>query len=142
VGTCLNGLVSKLRGEKSPLFFDFFQKELDKNSNLWYNVVTPTRKGTKTMNDMKVNVICDGRKGSEKNPASIAIILHLPNNNGGYSRFYADVLYSNELKEWYFSRMNHCIDEKVILKHLFNDELMFSRKVCNRINKIWKNKKW
>lgn len=94
------------------------------------------------MKDMKVNVICDGRKGSEKNPASIAIILHLPNNDGTFSRFYADVLYSNELKEWYFSRMNHCIDEKVILKHLFNDELMFSRKVCNRINKIWKNKKW
>ena len=94
------------------------------------------------MKDMKVNVICDGRKGSEKNPASITIILHLPNNIGGYSRYYADVLYSNELKEWYFSRMNHCIDEKVIVKYLFNDELMFSRKVCNRINKIWKNKKW
>ena len=94
------------------------------------------------MKDMKVNVICDGRKGSEKNPAAITIILHLPNNIGGYSRFYADVLYSNELKEWYFSRMNHSIDEKVILKHLFDDELMFSRKVCNRINKIWKDKKW
>lgn len=24
------------------------KKELDKNSNLWYTVVTPTRKGTKT----------------------------------------------------------------------------------------------
>ena len=94
------------------------------------------------MKDMKVNVICDGRKGSEKNPASIGIILHLPNNNGGYSRFYADVLYSNEGKGWYFSRMNHSADEKVILKHLFNDEHMFSLKVCNRIDKIWKNKKW
>ena len=94
------------------------------------------------MKDMKVNVICDGRKGSEKNPASIAIILHLPNNIGGYSRYYADILYSNEAKGWYFSRMNHCIDEKVIIKHLFNDEHVFSLKVCNRIDKIWKNKKW
>ena len=94
------------------------------------------------MNDMLVNVICEGRKGSTKNPAAMTIVLGLPNSLGRYSRFYVDVLYSNELKEWYFSRMNHCIDEKVILKHLFNDELMFSRKVCNRINKIWKNKKW
>lgn len=94
------------------------------------------------MKDMKVNVICDGRKGSEKNPASIAIILHLPNNIGGYSRFYADILYSNESKVWYFSRMNHNVDEDVILKVLFESENMFSLKVCNRINKIWKNKKW
>ena len=91
---------------------------------------------------MKVNVICNGRKGSEKNPASITIILHLPNNIGGYSRYYADILYSNESKVWYFSRMNHCIDEDVILKVLFESENMFSLKVCNRINKIWKNKKW
>ena len=92
---------------------------------------------------MKVNVICDGRKGSEKNPASITIILNLPYRNGqGYARFYADVLYSNELNEWYFSRMNHIIDEQVIIKHLFNNEPIFSRKVCNRINKIWKDKKW
>lgn len=91
---------------------------------------------------MKVNVICDGRKGSEKNPASITIILHLPNKLGRYSHYYADVLYSNELKEWYFSRMNHIIDEQVIVKHLFDNELIFSRKVCNRLNKLWKDKKW
>ena len=120
----------------------FYQKVLDKNSNLWYNVVTPIRKGTNKMNDILVNVICKGRKGSSKNPASMTIVLGMPNSLGRYSRYYVDVLYSNELKEWYFSRMNHSIDEKVILKHLFNDELMFSRKVCNRINKIWKNKKW
>ena len=94
------------------------------------------------MNDMIVNVICEGRKGSSKNPAAMTIVLSLPNSLGRYSRYCVDVLYSNELKEWYFSRMNHCIDEKVILKHLFNDELMFSRKVCNRINKLWKDKKW
>ena len=94
------------------------------------------------MNDMLVNVICEGRKGSSKNPAAITIMLGLPNNLGRYSRFYADVLYSNELKEWYFSRMNHTIDEQVILKHLFNDELIFSCKVCNRLNKMWREKKW
>ena len=94
------------------------------------------------MKDMKVNVICEGRRGSEKNPASITIVLGLPNNMGRYSRFYADILYSNELKEWYFSRMNHTIDEQLIIKYLFNNENIFSRKVCNRINRIWKTKKW
>lgn len=91
---------------------------------------------------MKVDVICAGRKGSEKNPAAMTIILGLPNSLGCYSRFYVDVLYSNELKEWYFSRMNHIIDEQIIVKHLFNNELIFSRKVCNRLNQIWKKKSW
>ena len=94
------------------------------------------------MNDMLVNVICEGRKGSTKNPAAMTIVLGLPNNMGRYSRFYVDVLYSNELKEWYFSRMNHEIDEKLVNKYLFNDELIFSRKVCNRLNKMWREKKW
>ena len=120
----------------------FYQKELDKNSNLWYNVVTPIRKGTNKMDDMLVNVICEGRKGSTKNPAAMTIVLGLPNNIGRYSRYYVDVLYSNELKEWYFSRMNHEIDEKLVTKFLFNNELIFSRKVCNRLNKMWRIKKW
>lgn len=94
------------------------------------------------MNDMIVNVICEGRKGSEKNPAAMTIVLELPNSLGRYSRYYVDVLYSNELKEWYFSRMNHVIDEQLVVKYLFNDELIFSRKVCNRLNKVWKDKKW
>jgi hypothetical protein len=94
------------------------------------------------MNDMIVNVICEGRKGSEKNPAAMTIVLGLPNSLGRYSRYYVDVLYSNELKEWYFSRMNHVIDEQLVVKYLFNDELIFSRKVCNRLNKVWKDKKW
>ena len=81
---------------------------------------------------MLVNVICEGRKGSTKNPASMTIVLGLPNNLGRYSRYYVDVLYSNELKEWYFSRMNHVIDEQLVVKHLFNNELMFSRKVCKQ----------
>ena len=92
------------------------------------------------MNDMLVNVICEGRKGSSKNPAAMTIVLGLPNNLGRYSRYYADVLYSNELKEWYFSRMNHVIDEQVIVKHLFDNELIFSRKVCSRLNKMWREK--
>ena len=94
------------------------------------------------MNDMIVNVICEGRKGSEKNPAAMTIVLGLPNSLGRHSRYYVDVLYSNELKEWYFSRMNHVIDEQLVVKYLFNDELIFSRKVCNRLNKVWKDKKW
>ena len=93
-------------------------------------------------NNMRVNVICDGRKNSKTNPASIAILLHMPCNGGGYARFYVDVLYSNELKEWYFANTNHVIDEQVIVKNLFDNELIFSRKVCQRIEKIWKNKKW
>ena len=91
---------------------------------------------------MLVNVICEGRKGSTKNPAAMTIVLGLPNNMGRYSRFYVDVLYSNELKEWYFSRMNHVIDEQLVVKHLFNNELIFSRKVYNRLNKMWREKKW
>lgn len=92
---------------------------------------------------MKVDVICDGRKGSSKNPAAMTIILFLPYRNGyGYARYYVDVLYSNELKEWYFSRMNHVIDEQLVVKFLFDNELIFSRKVCNRLNKLWKDKKW
>jgi hypothetical protein len=94
------------------------------------------------MNDMLVNVICEGRKGSPKNPAAMTIVLGLPNNLGRYSRYYVDVLYSNELKEWYFSRMNHEIDEELVTKFLFNNELICSRKVCNRLNKTWRNKKW
>lgn len=95
------------------------------------------------MNDMLVNVICEGRKGSTKNPAAMTIILNLPYRNGqGYARYYVDVLYSNELKEWYFSRMNHVIDEHLVVKFLFDNELIFSRKVCNRLNKLWKDKKW
>jgi hypothetical protein len=94
------------------------------------------------MDDMLVNVICEGRKGSPKNPAAMTIVLGLPNNLGRYSRYYVDVLYSNELKEWYFSRMNHEIDEELVTKFLFNNELIFSRKVCNRLNKMWRNKKW
>ena len=92
--------------------------------------------------NMKVYITCEGRKGSVKNPAAITIELHLSCNSGGYSRFYADALYSNELGEWYFSRMNHVIDEQVIIKHLFDNEHIFSPKVCKRIEKIWKNKKW
>ena len=38
------------------------------------------------MNDMLVNVICEGRKGSTKNPAAMTIVLGLPNNMGRYSR--------------------------------------------------------
>lgn len=91
---------------------------------------------------MKIEVICEGRKGSEKNPAAMTIILSIPNSLERYSRYFADVLYSNELKEWYFSRMNHCIDEQVIVKHLFDNELIFSRKVCSRLNKMWREKKW
>lgn len=94
------------------------------------------------MDDMLVNVICEGRKGSPKNPAAMTIVLGLPNNLGRYSRYYVDVLYSNELKEWYFSRMNHEIDEELVTKFLFNNELIFSSKVCNRLNKMWRNKKW
>ena len=94
------------------------------------------------MNDMIVNVICEGCKGSSKNPAAMTIVLGLPNSLGRYSRYYVDVLYSNELKEWYFSRLNHVIDEQLVVKYLFNDELIFSRKVCNRLNKLWKDKKW
>ena len=90
---------------------------------------------------MKVDVICEGRKGSSKNPAAMTIILNLPYRNG-YARYYVDVLYSNELKEWYFSRMNHVIDEQLVVKFLFDNELIFSRKVCNRLNKLWKDKKW
>lgn len=94
--------------------------------------------------NMKVEVICDGRKGSVKNPAAMSIILYIPcnGNNPKYSRFYMDFLYSNELREWYPSRMNHAIDEQVVMKNLFDDELVFSRKVCNRLNKVWKNKNW
>lgn len=98
------------------------------------------RKGNKTM---KVDVICEGRKGSDINPAAMTIILGIPYKNGhGYAYYYADVLYSNELKEWYFSRMNHVIDEQLVIKFLFNNELIFSRKICNHLNKIWKDKKW
>ena len=94
------------------------------------------------MNEMLVHVICEGRKGSSTNPAAMTIVLSLRNKLGRYSRYYADVLYSNELKEWYFSRMNHVIDEQLIVNHLFDNELIFSRKVCNRLNKLWKDKKW
>jgi hypothetical protein len=94
------------------------------------------------MEDMLVYVQCEGRKGSSKNPAAMTIVLSLRNKLGRYSRYYADVLYSNELKEWYFSRMNHVIDEQLIVHHLFDNELIFSRKVCNRLNKLWKDKKW
>lgn len=101
-------------------------------------------KGMRDYKNMKVEVICDGRKGSVKNPATMSIILYIPCNGGNpkYSRFYMDFLYSNELREWYPSRMNHVIDEQVVMKNLFDDELVFSRKVCNRLNKVWKNKNW
>ena len=119
----------------------FFQKVLDIIKILVYTVGV---KGMKDYKNMKVEVICDGRKGSVKNPAAMSLILYIPfnGNNPKYSRFYMDFLYSNELREWYPSRMNHAIDEQVVMKNLFDDELVFSRKVCNRLNKVWKNKNW
>lgn len=71
------------------------------------------------MKDMLVYVQCDGRKGSSKNPAAMTIVLSLRNKLGSYSRYYADVLYSNELKEWYFSRIHLDCGETVSLDVLY-----------------------